>query len=264
MSLVLVADTIQGSVTLKRILKGHELVVVHTMEAASASLQRHHFDLLVVGLQFDDSQMFELIREAKKSSKNFTKPIICFCSRDTEMARLMHESLELTIRTLGAWMYLSEHTYNVYQNPDAELRRIMDRCLTEESRKEIHQERLDIQKQRTEIQQLRNMLEAQEWSPELNDYLTGLRHDVELLLDRVTRLQSTAETGRASVESSRDLKDRVSEQVTSSENSMTQREEIQRLEETRQGAKEIELRGKEEFKHAEGQREQTDSSTKAK
>lgn len=257
MSLVLIADTPKESASLKRILSGHELVVVHTMEAALSNLQGHTFDLIVAALHFDDSQMFDLIRVVKACPKNASSPIICFCSRDTEMARFMHESLELTTRTLGAWMYLSEHAYNVFQDPDAELRRVMERCLTDAARKEILQQRLDIQRQRAEIQQLRVMLEGQEWSPEKSEFLAGLRHDLVMLLQRVTELQSSADARRASVISSRDLKDRVSEQVMSDENGMARLEEIQSLEETQQSIAEKELARKEETRQDEVQRQQS-------
>jgi CheY-like chemotaxis protein len=259
MSQVLIADNPEDAVSLTRILSGHQLVVVHTMEAASVRLHAQTFDLIVIGLHFDDSQMFELIREAKTIPANAGKPIICFCSRNTKMARIMHESLVVTTSVLGAWMYLNEHAYNVYQNPDAELRRVIDRCLTDEARKEIQLQRVDVQKQRAELQHLRTMLQSQEWSPELRDYLKGLRHDLELLLQDVTTLQSSAEHRRAVVESSRGFNDRVSEQVTMNENGMTRLEGVQLLDEARQSTDEDELMVREEAQESEGQRKRADN-----
>jgi DNA-binding response OmpR family regulator len=258
MSKALIADTPKGAVTLERILQGHECTVVGTMDAAQIKLQAEAFDLIVAGLHFDDSQMFEFIREVKKSRKNADKPIICFCSRDTPISRLIHESLENTTKALGAWMYLAEHAYNVYQNPDAELRRIMERCLSEESRQEIQQQRLDIERQRAELQQLRMLLEAQEWSPEMQIYLDGLQHDLELLLKEVTRLHSAADSQRVSVAASRDLKDRVSQQVTMSENGMTSKEELQSATEDRQSVEEARYARKEGVKEVDGQRKLSD------
>lgn len=166
---------------------GHECTVVTTMSAAAEKLNAEPFDLIVAGFHFDDSQMFEFIREVKKSQKNADKPIICFCSRDTTMSRLIHESLEHSTKALGAWMYLAEHSYNVYQNPDAELRRVMERCFTEESRKDIQQQRVVIEKQRAELQKLRSLLQGQEWTPEMQEYLDGLQRDLELLLTVIRR-----------------------------------------------------------------------------
>src|SRR5271156_3012169 len=115
MSIVLIADTQEDAVCLKRIMQGHELVVANTMSEAVAALEAQTFDLIIIGLHFDDSQMFELIRETKKMPKNAHKPIICFCARDTRLARILHESLESTTKLLGSWMYLNEHAYNVYK-----------------------------------------------------------------------------------------------------------------------------------------------------
>ncbi len=250
MASILIADTAQGAVSLNRILQEHERTVVNTMSEAQAQLLSRAFDLIVVSLHFDESHMFELVREVKKSAKNANKPIICFCSRDTRISRLMHESLEYSTKLLGAWMYLDEHSYNVYKDPDAELRRVMERCLTAESRKEIQQQRLNIQRRRAELQQLRKLLQRQEWSPELKEYLDGLKHDLTLLMDEVTRLQSAAQAKRASVAASRDLKDRVAEHVSLDENDMTKIEESQSVAETRQTFDEEQLATLERFKEA--------------
>lgn len=262
MSRVLIADLPEGAITLERILVGHDCLVVTSMHQATTMLKAEAFDLIVAGLHFDYSQMFEFIKEVKQSRKNADKPIICFCSRDTPMSRLIHESLEHSTKALGAWMYLAEHSYNVYQNPDAELRRVMERCLTEESRKDIHQQRLVIEKQREDLQNLRNLLQGQEWTPEMQEYLDGLQRDLELLLKEITRLHSAANAQGVSVVASRDLKDRVSNQVTTSENRMMSTEEAQTATETRQTAGEDQLTAKEGIKEAEGKRKLTDEKLK--
>jgi CheY-like chemotaxis protein len=253
---ILIAGSTEGGESLERILKGHNCTVVLSLSAAQTQLKTQAFDLIAATLHFDDSQMFEFIREVKKSGKNVDKPIICFCSRNTPMSRLMHESLESTTSILGAWMYLDEHAYNVYQDPDAELRRVIERCLTEESRKEIHEKRLDIQEQRIEIQNLRKLLRGQEWSPEMKDYLIGLKNDLEMLLQEVTRLHLAADANRASVLASRDLKDRVAERVTNNENRMASIEEIQAGAESGQSAAEQQLAQQEDEKETDARRKQ--------
>ena len=241
MARILIADTPQATVSLKIILDGHELVIANTMEAAMAKLQKDTFDLIIVGVHFDDSQMFELIRHVQASANNAEKPVISFCARDTEMTRVIHESIELASRTAGAWMYLDAHSYNVFKEPEAELRRVIERCLTEESRKEIQVKRLEIQKQRAELQRLRLMLKAQEWSPELEQYLAGLRHDLEVLLQEVHMLQNSSDTHRANIAASRQLKDRVSLEVSMKENRQERTERIQHLDETRQTIQEQQI-----------------------
>lgn len=264
MSHILIADTPEGAVALQRILKGHECVVVTTLREAEKRLEAKAYDLIIAGLHFDDSQMFEFIREVKKSRKNAGKPIICFSTRATQMSRLMHESLEHSTRALGAWMYLAEHSCNVYQDPDAELRRIMERCFTEESRKDIQQQRTVIEKQREELQKLRLLLQGQDWTPEMQDYLDGLQRDLELLLTEITRLHSAATVEGASIEASRDLKDRVSNKVTTTENNMTDTEETQAATETRQSVGEGELAAKEVIKQEAGELKQRNQPKKKK
>ncbi len=85
---ILIAGTPDSAVTLKRILQGHECSVVTTLRAAEKQLNACAFDLTVVSLLFDDSQMFEFIREVQKSRCNADKPTICFCARETPMSRL--------------------------------------------------------------------------------------------------------------------------------------------------------------------------------
>lgn len=243
MAQILIADTPNDSVSLKRILGGHDPVIVNTMKAAQAQLQEQSFDLIVVTLHFDSSHMFELIREIRRSSNNSRKPIICYCARDTKVARLMHECLQIVTRTLGAWMYLSEHEYNVIQNPDAELRRIIERCLTAESRKESLRRRMDLHRQRLEIHELRCLLIGQESSTEeVEEYSSELTHRLESVLSEVSDLQVSTETLRTSIRSSRDLKDRVSADVTRCEDNMTRLEEVQSLEEACQTTCESDLR----------------------
>jgi CheY-like chemotaxis protein len=248
MAHILIADTPQAFVSLKVILDAHELVIAYTMEAALANVQKEIFDLIIVGVHFDRSQMFELIRQVQESSINAAKPIISFSARDTEMTRVIHESIEIASKAAGAWMYLDAHSYNVYKEPEEELRRVIERCLTEEARKEIQQKRLAIQKQRAELQQLRVMLKAQDWSPEQDEYLSGLRRELEVLLEEVAILQSRADAHRANVASSRQLKDRVSVEVASRENGMERAERIQHLDETRQTIQERAIVTEEEHK----------------
>lgn len=251
MARILIADTADGAVCLSRILKGHKCVVVTTMKRATEELDGQSFDLIVAGLHFDDSQMFELIRTVRRMSPNEVKPIICFCSKVTRMTQLMHESLEFATNVLGAWMYLDEHSYNVYQDPDAELRRVMERCLTEESRKEIQKRRLDVQGRRTEVQQIRTLLQSQEWSLEMKVYLAGLKHDLELLLAEVAQLQSVVTVERARTAASRDLKDRVADHVRTNENTMTVTEDAQMQVEVDQAAAEERLSSIERIREGE-------------
>ena len=241
MARILIADTPSGAVALNRILSGHECLAVTTMREAETALKAQSFDLIVAGLQFDDSQMFELIREVRKNKKNFDKPIICFSSAVTPISLLMHQSLEFTTIALGAWIYLAEHSYHGHANPDAEIRQIMDHCLTQESRMEIQKRRLDIHKQRLENKQLRMLLQEQEWSPELEEYFDCMKDELESLQKEVAKLRSSAGAQSTTHELLQGLKDKNAEHVKTEDNKLAGAEKIQSSNETMLSAEEDEL-----------------------
>ena len=241
MARILIADTPGGAVAIERILSGHECTVVSTLKAAETELKTQTFDLIVAGLQFDESQMFELIREVRKNESYSDKPIICFSSVATPISLLMHESLELTTIALGAWIYLAEHSYHGYENPDAEIRKIIERCLTQEARMEIQNKRLDIQKQRVENKQLRILLQEQEWSPELENYFECMKDELELLLNELTKLRSDAGAYSANLGPLTGLKAKNAEHVKIEENKLAGAEKLESSNETMLSAEESKL-----------------------
>lgn len=230
MARILLAASPDDVASLERVLKKrHELVIATTMTAASKALKEQAFDLIIAGLHFDDSRMFDLIQMAKRNGENSKKPIISFCSRDTQMSRTMHHSLEFAARAVGAWMYIDQHEFNVSQDPDAEMLRIIERCIAGETRAVLQERRKQIQRSRDHIQEKREALEAMEWSPKLEEQSSGLRHDLEELLELLSHLQSDSNFQKESIEQSRKLEDRVANQVTALENGMTRQENIQSL-----------------------------------
>jgi hypothetical protein len=68
----------------------------------------------------------------------------------------------------------------------------------------------------------------------------------------VASLQSSADFERAKVSASRDLKDRVSEEVRKCENGMTIIEQLQSVQETQQSGKESEVSAEEAIKEKAG------------
>ncbi len=167
MARILLADADDGIANLERILTpGHEFVAVQELHTALEALEKQSYDLIIVGVHFDDSRMFDLLPHFTKIKTCAETPVICFCTRDTPITRAMHESLEFSARALGAWMYLDQHEYNGKLDPDAELRRIIDRCLTDAQRKAALEKSADIQLQREDIHRLREALVSEVWTLE--------------------------------------------------------------------------------------------------
>jgi hypothetical protein len=204
--------------------------------------------------------MFELLSDVRKTSVNADNPIICFCTRDTPLTRTMHESIEVASKALGAWMYLDQHEYNVTKDPDAELLRIIERCLTGEARKKTQAERMDLQKQREELHRLREALEDREWSENLEDRVVELRKNLAAVLLDLCKLHVNNIDQQEEIATSRDQRDRVSESVNTAENGAMREERKQFLNETRQTVKEVEIGEREETKRTQGRRKPTEDN----
>ena len=127
---VLIADTLRGSESLLRILQGHVCTVVNTLREGRVQLASRQFDLIVVGLHFDGSQMYELMQAVKQDARNSDRPMACFCSRESPLSRERQEYVKYTSRIYGASVYLAEHEYSHCADPDAELRLAIESCLT--------------------------------------------------------------------------------------------------------------------------------------
>jgi PleD family two-component response regulator len=242
----------------------HEFIVVRTMLEAAAKLKEGAFNLIMIGVHFNESRMFELLSDAHKSSNNADTPIICFCTRDTPLTRTMHESIDVASKALGAWMYLDQHEYSVSKDPDAEMRRIIERCLTGEARKKTQSGRIDIHKQREEIQRLREALESHEWSENLEDRVVELRRNLAALLLELCETNVNSLTHQEQIADSREQKDRVSEAVHLVENGAAYKERRQLLDETTQTIKELKIGEREEEKRKEGRHWPGDDEGKKK
>lgn len=255
MGRILIADTPAGFANLERILgTDHHLVAAHSMSEAIATLERRRFDLVIVGVHFDESRSFDLMDWIKSAPRGASKPFILFCSRDTRVTRLLHDSLEVASRALGAWMYLDQHRYNMTQEPDAELRHVIERCLAGEARKRTSFERMDLQAQRDQIQRMRSDLLAEDWSPDLEEKLRGLRDRLAELLLELSRAHVASEAQQEEVAASREREDRVSAQVASSENGLAHGERDQGAAETEQSEDERSMNDQEEEKERKGRR----------
>lgn len=128
---ILLAATADDVATMERILgPQHEFLVVTTISEALVQLNELAFDMIMIGVHFDQSRMFDLLPHVHKSAENADTPIICFSTRDTPLTRTMHQTIEVSSKALGAWMYLDQQDYAVSKDPDTAMRRVIERCLT--------------------------------------------------------------------------------------------------------------------------------------
>jgi DNA-binding response OmpR family regulator len=101
MKTILVADVPQMDGRLATAFAGHELVFVRTMSAARHALEELRFDLVVIGVYFDDSRMFDLVRAIRADETHNEVPILCVRGKPGFTA-IAGRTLEMTVKALAA------------------------------------------------------------------------------------------------------------------------------------------------------------------
>jgi DNA-binding response OmpR family regulator len=124
---ILVAD---GDRRLPHILAGHELVTAHALEEAQRAIERTQFDMIVVGVHFDDSRMFDLLRYLQSSGRHGKRPLVCVRSQQFVSAAISIEGLEIAATTLGCTLFLDLSWYADDANGRSAVRQLLEALLS--------------------------------------------------------------------------------------------------------------------------------------
>jgi len=119
---VLVADT--GDARLPGILAGYSLSFVRTLDEAKETLTGRNFDLIVIGVHFDESRMFDLLRHVRWQERHRATPVVCVLTTDFSRPAIAAEGLEIAVKALGGTAYIDLKSLG-----DRETRGIVDDLL---------------------------------------------------------------------------------------------------------------------------------------
>jgi hypothetical protein len=112
-----------------RILEGHELTFVKTCEQARSLLETEQFGLVVLGVHFDESQMFSLLADIRAHAKYRKVPVVCVLgSWGRLLSELAVEGLDHAIKAMMANGFLNLLHFPDDDEGNARIRRIVD-CL---------------------------------------------------------------------------------------------------------------------------------------
>jgi hypothetical protein len=75
---ILVASARHAYTRLFAILPGHDLIFVSTCAEARRALNEGLFDLIMLGVHFDESRMFEILQCVKADERHDHVPVMCF------------------------------------------------------------------------------------------------------------------------------------------------------------------------------------------
>jgi CheY-like chemotaxis protein len=128
---ILVADTSDSDRRLAAILAGQDVVFVRTIGEAQRLLAQQQFDLVLIGVHFDDSRMFDLMRHVRAGGHHAAKPVVCVRShRFISAAAISLEGLEIAARALACSLFIDLTKYPDDAQGNAEVRKLLDGLLT--------------------------------------------------------------------------------------------------------------------------------------
>jgi CheY-like chemotaxis protein len=119
---ILVAD--HSDARISAMLNGHDLSFVRTLDEAKSTLTGRNFDLIVIGVHFDESRMFDLLRHVRWQERHRATPVVCVLTADFARHAIAAEGLEIAVKALGGTAYVDLKT-----SGDAEARRVVDDLL---------------------------------------------------------------------------------------------------------------------------------------
>jgi DNA-binding response OmpR family regulator len=126
---ILVADTPEGDQRLTQILSGYELIFVRTMDEARRELADDGFVLVLIGVHFDDSRMFDLLRHLQASGERPGCAVICMRSQHFQSQAITLEGLEIAAKALGCNLFLDLTWYADDAAGNAAVRKLLEALL---------------------------------------------------------------------------------------------------------------------------------------
>jgi PleD family two-component response regulator len=111
---------------LRRILKGHEVVEAVNVDQAKVELQKREFHLVILGVHFDESRMFELLRLVRTYKKNELTPVVCMLMQASRLSDVAIEGLDHAVKAMLANAFINLQKFPDNEAGNARVRRIVD------------------------------------------------------------------------------------------------------------------------------------------
>ena len=126
---VLLAVGVDKTARMERILSGHEVVKVETCEDARVLLEQEEFGLVILGVHFDESQMFSLLGDIRAHAAYRKVPILCVLGhKGRVLSDVAIEGLDHAVKAMTAngFLNLENIPDDDDGNGNARIRRIVD------------------------------------------------------------------------------------------------------------------------------------------
>jgi PleD family two-component response regulator len=111
---------------LRRVLAGHELVSAQTLDEASGLIDEDHFGMIIAGVSFDESQMFDLIYRVRSQERHRTTPVVCVLGTDSALSDVALEGIDHAVKAMMGNAFLDLRRMPDDDSGNARIRRIID------------------------------------------------------------------------------------------------------------------------------------------
>ncbi len=128
MKKILIADVPQMDGRYARAAAGWDIAFVRTVPEACAAIGAARYDLVAIGVYFDDSRMFDLVRAIRADEARREVPIVCVRGSPGFTA-VTGRTLEMTLKALSANAFVDLVHFGDDTAGDAALRTAMERLL---------------------------------------------------------------------------------------------------------------------------------------
>lgn len=133
MKSILVADVPQMDARYRAACAGWRLDFVRTLSQARQALAAGPYDLVAVGVYFDDSQMFDLVRAIRAQSELASLPIVCVRGQ-AGFTAITTRALEMTVKALAGDEFVDLLHYGDDAAASAALREACKRAISSSAR----------------------------------------------------------------------------------------------------------------------------------
>jgi hypothetical protein len=106
MAKVLVADVPEMHDRIRECLPGHELVFASSMAQAMVALRHDGFSLIVIGVHFDESRMFELLTHIRSLPIYKDAAVICVQGLEQTLPEPVRHTVDMAVKALGGTAFV--------------------------------------------------------------------------------------------------------------------------------------------------------------
>jgi PleD family two-component response regulator len=104
---VLVAADAEMDEKVRDCLPGHDLTFVRTVYDAIRVLRNDAFELVVIGLNFDESRMLELLQYVRALPAYKEIPVICVYGDHLNLSDAVMKNIDVAVKALGGMAFLN-------------------------------------------------------------------------------------------------------------------------------------------------------------